>query len=127
MVDQIPLRTKGLSTLGAGKWSLSSVLAHVHWGSCVRQKMATVSHLCAIFQQFKKICKLTSKIKLFHKALATVWTQMTLLIFDTNMPVHFVRFQLTFRHKAAATHIAQERLFPGVDSQVVIQLCLASK
>ena len=37
MVDQIPLRTEGLSTLRAGKWSLSSVLAHVHWGSCVRQ------------------------------------------------------------------------------------------
>jgi len=98
MVDQIPLGTKGLSTLGAGKWSLSSVLAHVH-----------------------------SKIKLFHKALATVWTQMALLIFDTDMPVHFVRFQLTFCHEAAATHIAKERLFARVDSQMVVQLCLASK
>ena len=52
---------------------------------------------------------------------------MALLIFDTDMPVHFVRFQLTFCHEAAATHIAKERLFTRVDSQMVVQLCLASK
>jgi len=98
MVDQIPFRTKGLSALRARKWSLSSMLAHVN-----------------------------SKIKLFDKALTTVWTKMTLLIFDTDMPVHFVRFQLTFCHKTAATHVAKERLFACVDSQVVVQLCLASK
>ena len=70
---------------------------------------------------------LTSKIELFDKALAAIWTKMTLLVLDPHVSVQFVRFQLTFGDEAATTHVAEERLFASVDSQVVVQLCFASK
>ena len=47
VIDKIPLRAEGLSTLRAGEWSLASVLAHVHWGlsvdrDAVSQQMTSV-------------------------------------------------------------------------------------
>ena len=47
VIDKIPLRAEGLSTLRAREWSLASVLAHVHWGlsvdrDAVSQQMTSV-------------------------------------------------------------------------------------
>ena len=93
---------------GQGKWHGRST------GTLVVQKWQFSNHL-------------TSKIELFDKALAAVWTKMTLLVLYPHVSVQFVRFQLTFGDEAATTHVAEERLFASVDSQVVVQLCFASK
>ena len=74
VIHQVPLRPECFATLLTSERSLPCVLPHVHL-----------------------------QIKLLDKALPTFRTEVTFLIFDTNVSVQLVGLQLTLGHKTATT------------------------